>query len=98
MKNVLKNYNKYIYDTFLDQTNNDLVMFRPIHINSSQLLCACQGSFNITWEGHGMTATPDCNFFFVPQRGHELIELTWSEATPDMRLKLFDPFLSLLMI
>ena len=31
---------------FLDQTNNDLVMFRPIHINSSQLLCACQGSFN----------------------------------------------------
>ena len=23
-------------------TNNDLVMFRPIHINSSQLLCACQ--------------------------------------------------------
>ena len=39
MKNVLKN------DTFLDQTNNDLMMFRPIHINSSQLVCACQGTF-----------------------------------------------------
>ena len=49
MKNVLKNYNK-IYDTFLDQTNNDLVMFRPIHINSSQLLCACQGTFKICFD------------------------------------------------
>ena len=32
--------------TFLDQTN-DLVMFRPIHINSSQLICACQGTFKV---------------------------------------------------
>ena len=32
---------------FLDQINNDLVMFRPIHINSSQLLCTCQGTFKL---------------------------------------------------
>ena len=28
-----------------DQTNNDLVMFRPIHINNSQHSCAPQGTF-----------------------------------------------------
>ena len=27
-------------------------MFRPIHINSSQLLCACQGTFNL-WASAG---------------------------------------------
>ena len=26
-------------------------MFRPIHINSSQLLCACQGSFKVMGGG-----------------------------------------------
>ena len=33
-KMFLKNYNKYNYDTFLDQTNNDLVMFRPVPYTS----------------------------------------------------------------
>ena len=25
-------------------------MFRPIHIDSSQVLCACQGPFNLEWK------------------------------------------------
>ena len=40
-------------------------MFRPIHINSSQLLCACQGTFNVVLDS-GIVPTEWCIGVIIP--------------------------------